>query len=45
MTAPVLQTTRRLKALAGAGRTKDWPVERFLRGAKLLDIGAGTNEI
>jgi alkylation response protein AidB-like acyl-CoA dehydrogenase len=24
---------------------KDWPVERFLRDAKLLDIGAGTNEI
>ena len=29
----------------GAGYTKDWPVERYLRDAKLLDIGAGTNEI
>ena len=29
----------------GAGYTKDWPVERFMRDAKLLDIGAGTNEI
>src|SRR3569832_1703002 len=28
-----------------AGYTKDWPVERFLRDAKLYDIGAGTNEI
>ena len=29
----------------GAGYTKDWPVERYYRDAKLLDIGAGTNEI
>ena len=34
-----------IQALGGAGYTKDWPVERFLRDAKLLDIGAGTNEI
>ena len=34
-----------IQALGGAGYTKDWPVERYLRGAKLLDIGAGTNEI
>ena len=34
-----------VQALGGAGYTKDWPVERFMRGAKLLDIGAGTNEI
>jgi len=34
-----------VQALGGAGYTKDWPVERFLRDAKLLDIGAGTNEI
>ena len=34
-----------LQALGGAGYTKDWPVERFYRDAKLLDIGAGTNEI
>ncbi|WP_313231218.1 isovaleryl-CoA dehydrogenase [Sphingobium yanoikuyae] len=34
-----------VQALGGAGYTKDWPVERFYRDAKLLDIGAGTNEI
>jgi len=34
-----------IQALGGAGYTKDWPVERFARDAKLLDIGAGTNEI
>ena len=34
-----------IQALGGAGYTKEWPVERYLRDAKLLDIGAGTNEI
>ena len=34
-----------VQALGGAGYTLDWPVERYLRDAKLLDIGAGTNEI
>jgi len=34
-----------VQALGGAGYTRDWPVERFMRDAKLLDIGAGTNEI
>lgn len=34
-----------IQALGGAGYTKDWPVERLYRDAKLLDIGAGTNEI
>jgi isovaleryl-CoA dehydrogenase len=34
-----------VQAMGGAGYTKDWPVERFYRDAKLLDIGAGTNEI
>ena len=34
-----------IQALGGAGYTKDWPVERYLRDAKLYDIGAGTNEI
>jgi isovaleryl-CoA dehydrogenase len=34
-----------IQALGGAGYTRDWPVERFLRDAKLLDIGAGTSEI
>ncbi len=30
-----------VQALGGAGYTKEWPVERFMRDAKLLDIGAG----
>ena len=34
-----------IQALGGAGYTKDWPVERYLRDAKLYDIGAGTSEI
>jgi isovaleryl-CoA dehydrogenase len=34
-----------IQALGGAGYTRDYPVERFLRDAKLYDIGAGTNEI
>jgi len=34
-----------VQALGGAGYTKEWPVERFARDAKLYDIGAGTNEI
>ncbi len=34
-----------IQALGGAGYTKDWPVERYWRDAKLLDIGAGTNEM
>jgi len=34
-----------IQALGGAGYTRDWPVERLMRDAKLYDIGAGTNEI
>jgi len=34
-----------IQALGGAGYLKEFPVERFLRDAKLYDIGAGTNEI
>ncbi len=34
-----------IQALGGAGYTRDWPAERYWRDAKLLDIGAGTNEI
>ena len=34
-----------IHALGGAGYTKDHPVERLMRDAKLYDIGAGTNEI
>jgi isovaleryl-CoA dehydrogenase len=34
-----------VQALGGAGYTKDFPVERLARDAKLYDIGAGSNEI
>lgn len=34
-----------VQALGGAGYLKDYPVERYVRDAKLYDIGAGTNEI
>jgi isovaleryl-CoA dehydrogenase len=34
-----------IQALGGAGYTKDFPVERLARDAKLYDIGAGSNEI
>ena len=34
-----------VQALGGAGYTKEFPVERLVRDAKLYDIGAGTNEI
>lgn len=34
-----------IQALGGAGYTKEFPVERLARDAKLYDIGAGTNEI
>jgi isovaleryl-CoA dehydrogenase len=34
-----------IQALGGAGYLKDFPVERYLRDAKLYDIGAGTSEI
>lgn len=38
-------TLEAIQALGGAGYTREWPVERLLRDAKLYDIGAGTNEI
>ena len=38
-------TLEAIQALGGAGYTKEWPVERLARDAKLYDIGAGTNEI
>jgi isovaleryl-CoA dehydrogenase len=34
-----------IQSLGGAGYLRDFPVERYLRDAKLYDIGAGTNEI
>ncbi len=41
----VKTTLEAIQALGGAGYTKDFPVERLMRDAKLYDIGAGTNEI
>lgn len=34
-----------IQALGGAGYTRDFPVERIWRDAKLYEIGAGTSEI
>jgi isovaleryl-CoA dehydrogenase len=34
-----------IQALGGYGYTKEYPVERYMRDAKLMEIGAGTNEI
>jgi len=34
-----------IQILGGYGYMKEYPVERYLRDAKLMEIGAGTNEI
>lgn len=34
-----------IQMLGGYGYTKEYPVERYMRDAKLIEIGAGTNEI
>jgi isovaleryl-CoA dehydrogenase len=34
-----------IQALGGVGYTKDFPVERLWRDAKLYEIGAGTSEV
>ena len=34
-----------IQILGGYGYTKDYPVERYMRDAKLMEIGAGTSEI
>ncbi len=34
-----------IQILGGYGYTKEYPVERFMRDAKLMEIGAGTNEV
>ncbi|MCM2323230.1 MAG: acyl-CoA dehydrogenase family protein [Oligoflexia bacterium] len=34
-----------IQILGGYGYTREFPVERYLRDAKLMEIGAGTNEI
>lgn len=38
-------TTEAVQVLAGYGYTKDYPVERFMRDAKITQIYEGTNEI
>jgi isovaleryl-CoA dehydrogenase len=43
--AAVKVSLEAVQALGGAGYTKEFPVERLARDAKLYDIGAGTNEI
>jgi len=46
--ASTMATQNALKAIqvhGGYGYTKDYPVERFLRDAKLYEIGEGTSEV
>jgi butyryl-CoA dehydrogenase len=38
-------TTEAVQILGGYGYTKDYPVERHMRDAKILQIVEGTNEI
>ena len=38
-------TTDAVQALGGAGYTRDFPVERFMREAKVMQIFEGTNQI
>ncbi|WP_327100866.1 acyl-CoA dehydrogenase family protein [Nocardia vinacea] len=38
-------TTDAVQLLGGVGYTRDFPVERYLREAKVLQIGEGTNQI
>lgn len=38
-------TTDAVQVLGGAGYTKDWPVERYMRDAKITQIYEGTNQI
>ena len=34
-----------IQILGGYGYTREFPVERAMRDAKLIEIGAGTNEV
>lgn len=38
-------TSEAVQIFGGYGYTKEYPVERFMRDAKLMQIGGGTNEI
>ncbi|MEL7470910.1 MAG: isovaleryl-CoA dehydrogenase [Pseudomonadota bacterium] len=39
------QSVEAVQAMGGAGYLRDYPVERIMRDAKLMQIGAGTQEI
>ena len=41
----VAVTTDAVQALGGAGYTRDWPVERYMRDAKITQIYEGTNQV
>ncbi len=43
--AAVRVTNRAVQTLGGYGYVRDYPVERFLRDARLMPIGEGTSEI
>ena len=34
-----------VQVFGGYGYSREYPVERYVRDAKLMEIGAGTNEI
>ena len=38
-------TTEAVQALGGAGDTRDFPVERYMRETKVMQIFEGTNQI
>jgi alkylation response protein AidB-like acyl-CoA dehydrogenase len=38
-------TTDAVQVLGGAGYTKDYPAERYMRDAKIMQIFEGTNQI
>ncbi len=43
--AAMRATTRAIQILGGYGYTREFPVERYFRDAKLCEIGEGTSEI
>ncbi len=43
--AAVRATSRAIQIHGGCGYTKDFPVERYYRDAKLCEIGEGTSEV
>jgi alkylation response protein AidB-like acyl-CoA dehydrogenase len=43
--AAMRATNKAIQILGGYGYTRDFPVERYFRDAKLCEIGEGTSEI